>query len=94
MQIVATLQTTTARSRISDETVINYTADRQGDNPIDRINGRILKNDAVVGYFNANRGGDSSLNFAAGSTLTQEEKQSIAAQIYIDEAEFFAPESE
>lgn len=89
MQIIATQQTVTARSRLSDELLINYTAERQGDNPAERINGRILKNDSVAGYFNSSRSGESTLTFLAGSSLTPPEKQSISAQVYEDEPELY-----
>jgi hypothetical protein len=93
MQIVSTQQTVSARSRISDAVVITYTAEYQAGNPIDRINGRVLKDDTVAGYFSAGRTGESILSFTAGSSLTTEEKQEISSQIYTDEAEFFTEES-
>ena len=89
MQVITTQQTTAARSRISDEIVINYTSEQQDDKPTERINGRILKNDIVAGYFNANRSGESGLTFVSGSFLTADEKQEISSAVYQDEAEFF-----
>jgi hypothetical protein len=89
MQIVATQETVTARSKISDAIVISYTAERKNESSLDRINGRILKNDVVAGYFNASRQGESGLTFISGHSLTTEEKQEIASQIYADEEEFF-----
>jgi hypothetical protein len=90
MQIVAKQETTTARSKISDAIVINYTAERQTGSPLDRINGRILKNDVVAGYFNASRQGESGLTFISGHSLTTEEKKEISSQIYADEEELFS----
>jgi hypothetical protein len=94
MEIITTQQITTARSVVSDTIVVDYTAERKNDNPVERIGGRILKNGNAVGYFNANQAGESGLTFVANAPLTVEEKREIAAKIYADEAALLNPESE